>query len=290
MDEVREGYQRIRHKLLHEGWDYVTVVSGTEGTGKSNLGLLLATYEDPEFDGTAVAFTMNDLLPLLERAPKASTVIFDEAVQGAYRRDAMTSENRTLNKAAMIARKRGIHLVLCIPNFWDLDSYFRDHRAKVWFLMERRNMALVHFPKRNRYKREVFWEPSTYYDHPNVGPGIWLPYDQTKDAYIARELRNARDPEAEATEKAAEVKAEALQRDRDLANEIKANGLDTIPAIMAQYGVGKHRAAALRQLAWGSKGKSKGGRPRKERPPSTPGPILDANTREVRAGEAGGAP
>lgn len=282
-DQVREGYRLVAQRMREKEWDYVTVIDGSEGKGKSSLAMLLATYTDEGFDGTRVAFELDELFPLMEKAPKLSSIVFDEAIQGAYRREAMTGDNRALNKAAMISRKRGLHLIMCIPNFWDLETYFQQRRAKVWFSVDRRGRAVVHFPSRNRYRRDVFWKPTHNYEYPAVDAGLWANYSVTKDDYIARNLARASNPEHDAAQEKARVRAEATQANRDAVEEIRRLGIRTSAEIMAHYAehgnpMSIHKANALRRGAW----------PKAARPPITPSVSMHA-ARESRTDPAGEA-
>ncbi len=53
----------------------------------------------------------------------------------------MTKTNTTLVQALMISRAKNYIIVLCIPNFFMLDKYIRDHRVN----------CLIHITKRGKY-------------------------------------------------------------------------------------------------------------------------------------------
>lgn len=209
----------MARKIREENYDYVTVISGYEGSGKSTLALQVAGYTDPTFKGERVAFDGDELLELMESAPRGASILFDEAAKGLYNRESMTATNRAITTAAMIARAKNYHLVLCIPSFWSLDGYFRDHRARCWIHVDHRGESIVHVPVRNRYSKDVFWEQVLLQRfNPLSGP-TWDEYERRKMAFIDRALREAKTGKKDGEDE----EEDAATHDNGLAEEIAAN-------------------------------------------------------------------
>lgn len=257
---LRENYAEVRRKITQENFDFVTVISGYEGSGKSTLALKVAGYTDPDFNGTRVAFTGDELLSLMETAPRGSSILFDEAAMGLYNRESMTATNRAITTAAMIARAKNYHLVLCIPSFWSLDAYFRDHRARCWIHVERRGESIVHVPVRQRYTKDVFWEQVIQHFFGPTRGAVWDAYEERKMAFIQKALKAAR--ERDAPDDADDEESDAL-REQDMAREVAANpelwtakGRADVDAIRLRFGISRTRAYDVARLARKERGGS----------------------------------
>jgi DNA-binding transcriptional regulator YiaG len=119
--------------------DYVFVICGPEQTGKTTLGLRTAWwlnkpqfYKDGKYDLSNVAFTGEEYRGAIERSVK-EIVINDEAGTNLYARQAMTSDNIETNKALMVCGFKHLMHFLCLPSFFDIDSYVKMHRVRAIF-------------------------------------------------------------------------------------------------------------------------------------------------------------
>ena len=241
-DLLRAVAENVRRKILTENWDYCCAIDGPEGVGKSSLGLKFARFLDPDWSVDNVAYSADDLLKLLPHAKRGTPLLFDEAANGAYNREAMTKTNRALNTAAMVCRARNLALIMVIPNFWNLDGYFRNHRSRGWFSVERRGLALIHLPSRNRYDQTVFWKPTFRYEYEELAPDFYALYEKGKNAHIAAKLK-AGDKDGDIDDEDAEG-----QRLKDLAEEIASapefwkGGRPSALAVEMKYGLTERQA------------------------------------------------
>ena len=48
-ENLKKNLDKIKYSVLHRSWDYVCVISGIPGVGKSTLGQVIAKYLDPTF-------------------------------------------------------------------------------------------------------------------------------------------------------------------------------------------------------------------------------------------------
>lgn len=253
-DLLRSEYEIIRQKITAENFDYVTVVTGYEGSGKSTLALKVAGFTEPGFTGERVAFDGEELLELMADAPPGSSILFDEGGKGLYAREALTKTNRSITTAAMIARARNYHLIICMPSFWDLDLYFRSHRARAWLYVVRRGVAIAHAPRRTPYSRDTFWERVfRYYFGPLTGP-TWDAYNARKMAFIEKALKG----EPEERKGGRDGAEDAAARDTALAEEVAANDEFWTPKgyakrglIAARYGLSAFHARHVAEVAKG---------------------------------------
>jgi len=133
-------------EYLREDFDFVTCISGLEGCGKSTLSIHLARTIDSGFNikrNLLFQPTHEEVNKKIYNLPRYSVIILDEAMRIAYSRNAMTRETRMLNVIFSVCRKRNQGIILNIPSFFHLDSYFRNHRVILWFHIVKRGHCFV---------------------------------------------------------------------------------------------------------------------------------------------------
>lgn len=140
-ERVKNNLLKIREKLRQD-YDYILVISGREGSGKSTLAAHCAYIVDPTINADRFCFDGDEFLNQLTTANKYQAIIFDEAGTNLYSREAMTNMNRLITKALMLIRQKNLMLILCIPSFFVLDTYVRNHRVN----------ALINIHKRGHFR------------------------------------------------------------------------------------------------------------------------------------------
>lgn len=208
-------------RLVHEdNLDACIVVTGYEGSGKSTFALLLSLlFEAPldyqrlvdsehteeelarivyegllksNFSVTKqVAFDADHFLKLIISLVRGQVLLFDEAANGLLAREAMSMDNRVLTTAAMVARAKNLIWILCIPNFHNLDHYFRQFRVKIWIHIQTRGEAIFHIAKRNPYSEDVWWQIFMRVQFDRLAKSLWTPYETNKMDYIASKLAHS---------------------------------------------------------------------------------------------------
>jgi len=86
--------------------------------------------------------------------PRFSAISLDEAMKVLYKRGWQSKERRQLNILFSTCRKRNLGFYFAIPNFWDLDSYYREHRVKLWIFIPVRGYAMVLVRDDNPYAED----------------------------------------------------------------------------------------------------------------------------------------
>ncbi len=122
--------------LRSKNKDRVIVITGYEGTGKSNLALCLfeewykllgreVVVEDIKY----IASNKREFVTGLKSAQKYDMIIHDEAGKDLYARNSISSFNKDLNVAYQVIRGKNLYTILVIPSVMDLDSFFRRRRV-----------------------------------------------------------------------------------------------------------------------------------------------------------------
>lgn len=138
-------------KRLQQNFDEITVITGYEGSGKSVLASQIATTVSPNFHKGLVGYDPEDLARMVYDLKKGDTIWLDEGGLFLFSRDSTKSANKILIKFFTICRQLNVHVIICVPNFFILDTYLRDHRVKNLFhiIKNRKNFLIF---KRNSIK------------------------------------------------------------------------------------------------------------------------------------------
>lgn len=141
----------IRTAVITKDRDFVMVIDGEEGSGKSVLAQQIAKKLDPNFTIENITFNSDQFITRLKTAPKFSCIVLDEAFSSANSRSALTEVNRSLIGVATEMRQRNLFVIIVIPSFFDLDKYFALWRCRalfhVYFSKDGSRGSYIIFPK-----------------------------------------------------------------------------------------------------------------------------------------------
>jgi rubrerythrin len=176
-------------KYLKTDRDFVVLIGGYEGVGKSTLAILLAMITCKGFDiRKDIIYTLEDLEKRLKTVPKYHTLILDEAVEIAFSRKAMHKHQKEIIQIFMQIRQKNLCFIMLIPNIGDIDKYFREHRASRWIEVTKRGEFIVHEKIKNIYKGKVFWRQSYIDSFGPLDEELWMDYVEVKKEAFKRKV------------------------------------------------------------------------------------------------------
>lgn len=136
----------ITQNLDKEG-DSFTVIVGKEGSGKTTLAIQIAAWTSPEtFDIKHICYNAGQYLKKIKEliALKKSgelkekcSILLDEAALDLFSRKSMSKTNTDLSQVFFIQRILNAHVILCIPDFYGLDTIVREHRVATLITMQK---------------------------------------------------------------------------------------------------------------------------------------------------------
>lgn len=153
-----KGYilERITNRLLKLNKNFLAVVTGDTGSGKSYAAMRLAQLIDPKFSVKNIALDPEQFFEILENknVGKGSCIIFDEAGVGMGARDWYTIQNKVFGYVLQTFRHLNIAVIFTVPNLSFIDVQLRNllhmhlnmqsinyntlvSRAKVYYLKQR---------------------------------------------------------------------------------------------------------------------------------------------------------
>lgn len=161
MQNKKEGYfihgflktnlDHVKHNVLKKDFDSFLIVTGREGFGKSTLAAQIAFYLDPTFNLSRCCFTADQFEDTVVKAKKFEAIVFDETMGYLSSRGAMSSFNRQLIKIFSEMRSKNLFVLLCIPNFFELDRYPAMHRATgLIHVYERKKYGVYNYPTKKK--------------------------------------------------------------------------------------------------------------------------------------------
>lgn len=132
---------------LTKNYDEITIVCGYEGSGKSVLASQIATAVSPTFKKERVGYDPEDLPTAFKDVKKGETVWLDEGALFLFSRNSTRRENKVIIQLLSIVRQMNLHLIICVPNFFIVDTYLRDHRVKNLIYIHKNRKEFILFKR-----------------------------------------------------------------------------------------------------------------------------------------------
>jgi len=233
---------RIKKAVINKDRDFVMVIDGEEGSGKSVLAQQVARKLDPKFCLDNICFNADQFIERLKKAPKYSCIVLDEAFSSANSRSALTEVNRSLIGVATEMRQRNLFVIIVIPSFFDLDKYFALWRCRalfhVYFNKDGSRGSYIIFPKSK--KKYLYLTGKKFYDYSK--PASPYPVCRFNNFYTVDEIEYRK------------KKAEAFKK-RVVSNLAKRWKLQRDALVRELYHNKKVRSAQFEKIfvSWGAK-------------------------------------
>lgn len=127
---LKKELDRIKRAVINKDRDYVLVIDGEEGSGKSVLAMQIAAYLDPQFNANKLCFNADQFIDTIKHTSKYSCVVLDEAFSASSSRASLTEVNRAMVGIGTEMRQQNLFVIMVIPSFFDLDKYYALWRCK----------------------------------------------------------------------------------------------------------------------------------------------------------------
>ncbi len=122
--------EKIKGSLIKKDKDYVLVVDGMEGSGKSTFSFQIGKYVDNTLNIKRICFDAESFREAVYKAKKGQCIIYDEAFTGLSSRSSLSGVNRMLVSLMMQMRQKNLFIIIVLPTFFLLDKYVAIFRAR----------------------------------------------------------------------------------------------------------------------------------------------------------------
>jgi hypothetical protein len=133
-DNIKKNLDSVKEVVLTKDFDFVALICGLPGLGKSNLAINLAKYLDPNFTEENIAFTDEDFISKTNSCPKHSAIILDESFASLNSKVTQTKEFLRIINHLQIIRQKNLFIIFCLPNFFDLSKGIALYRSSYLFV------------------------------------------------------------------------------------------------------------------------------------------------------------
>jgi ABC-type dipeptide/oligopeptide/nickel transport system ATPase component len=156
-EDVRHSHPLIRYvqkRLYKQNKNWLAMLTGATGSGKSWSALSLAKKIDPDFSTDQVVLRPESFLEGVKDREfgQGDVVVFDEAGAGMNAKEHMTMSNRVIDQVLQTFRRQNIAVIFTVPSQANTDrsvrrllhayletktiDYKRGHNVLKWLKME----------------------------------------------------------------------------------------------------------------------------------------------------------
>ena len=118
--------QFIKHRVTERNKNFMAVVTGATGSGKSWGGLTLCDAIDPNFSEENIVFWAKDFLGLLtgerKQLTSGSAILWDEIQIDLNSKSHMSILNRLINSVLQTFRHKNLVVIMTTPHFGFIDK------------------------------------------------------------------------------------------------------------------------------------------------------------------------
>lgn len=163
----RPELDKVKVRVRKKNWDYLALVAGLPGSGKSTFARGLARYFCKWFDVNYVAFSGDDFVEITNTCPEYSSVILDESFASLNSKVTQTEDFIKIINHLQLIRQKHLYIFLCLPNFFDLAkgiAIFRSSHLFVTYADEKGDRGyFLAFDRDN--KRKLYVKGSKFMDY-----------------------------------------------------------------------------------------------------------------------------
>lgn len=180
--QLARELKKVRIRVIKGNWDYVGLVCGLPGSGKSTFARVLARYMCAWSSLTYICFSAEEFIKTTNTCPEFSSVILDESFASLNSRITMTPDFMRIINHLQLIRQRHLFIFLCLPNFFDLAKGISIFRTSHLFITyenkQGRRGQFMAFGRRK--KRILYVKGNKYMDYDCVRSNFKGRYPQGK--------------------------------------------------------------------------------------------------------------
>lgn len=138
-EKLKPLIKKIQKNLSMEDRDYVMIVDGYEGSGKSTFAQQIGRAVDPILEMDRICMTANEFKDAITNSKKNQCVIYDEAVTGLSSGASISKVGKLLRSMMMQMRQKNLFVIIILPTIFELNKYSVLYRARSLFHIYEKN-------------------------------------------------------------------------------------------------------------------------------------------------------
>lgn len=232
----------VRNRVREKNKNFLMIICGETGSGKSYAGLDLARLIDGNFNTDRVAFTADQFMNILNsgKVKKGQCILWDEAGVGVPAREFYTIANRSISYVFQTFRHQNIAVILTTPHFGLLDSQIRamihcyaemthiDYEKKKSYMKIQR---MQHDPKSGKtyfkyFRTSIGGRIMKFTQFPSIMP----------DGKLLEKYEEVKNKQTELWNKKAQMEIESLERKQEKKKEKPKTNEELAKEIWERYG------------------------------------------------------
>jgi hypothetical protein len=164
----------VKKVVSSKDFDYVALVCGLPGLGKSNFAITCAKFCCEWFDESYICFTAEEFIKKTTECQERSAIMLDESFASLNSKISLTSDFLKIVNHLQIIRQKNLYIFLCLPNFFDLAKGIAIYRSSHLFVCygerfgDRGDFAAFDRDK----KKELYIEGLKYMNYKCVQPNF----------------------------------------------------------------------------------------------------------------------
>jgi len=148
---------KVKAALHKNDEDYVLVVDGYEGAGKSTMAMQVGKFIDPTLNLSRICFTPDEFRKAILGASKGQCIIFDEAFRGFGASSALSEVNKILKSLMIEMRQKNLFIIIVLPTFYLLEKYVALWRTKCLIHVHKSGGRRGYFKLYNKRKKQMMY-------------------------------------------------------------------------------------------------------------------------------------
>ena len=105
----------VRNRLLKKDQNWIQIIEGQTGSGKSTASISLAIAINPDFNADYIVFTAKEYINLVKNLKKGQVVIWDETGVGFSAKDFQTNISKNISKVFQTMRFKNGATIMTAP-------------------------------------------------------------------------------------------------------------------------------------------------------------------------------
>jgi hypothetical protein len=256
--------QKVLSRLHNKNQNWICVICGPTGTGKSYTALRIAELIDPDFDIDRCTFHAEEFLNLVNSGvlKTGSAIILDEAGVGIPARQWYDICNKSVNYVLQTFRRENVALIMTTPSlsFIDVQARMLSHAyVDTQKIDRKKKMVLVKFmacqlnPKTGKvyykyYRKGRQALKRVWIEKPSAG--LIKDYERKKRIYskglYASAMKDIEKIELKKKLTSKEIAEEILKNPKPFLREWQGKTIVVVEKVMLKFGVGRSVAKKVK--------------------------------------------